>query len=566
MKKILKNLKIAVIIGLIFVLVIISTFSIGYMGFKNMTMLDRSLIEMYNTHLIPISQISDMKENLLLIRVNANKSLLNYNSVNANAIDDNTFMFKSIMDEYKKSKNLDDVELKSLDQIKKLLDDYTTQWSGMKNYLENKQLPPENDLKNFDTTGYTLSSYLKNLSDYSIAQANEIQKNTNSIYIKSVKTFWIISGLILFIILVLALSLIILLRNFKNKLINTLSTVSDGDLSVIFESNSSNEFGIIGKQFNKTIKKVSDMLKSIKDNFNIINTHSENLSAISEEMSSSSVEVASTISNIADGSLTQSDELSVITDIMNNFSINIESIVTSIEELSDDNSNIQGVTKESSQGLNNLSTSINEIKDSFSEIKIKISELVNNMSKINEITSLIDSIADQTNLLALNAAIEAARAGEAGRGFAVVADEIRKLAEQSKDSSGNISKLVSSIKSDSTETIKTAGEVDNQLIKQIEVISSSLDAFKNIINLINMRLPKVEHIKNSALDIKTQKDSIVEKVAHAKTVAESASASSTEIAASSQQMNASSEEVAATSQSLNELTRSMMGQLNQFKL
>jgi Methyl-accepting chemotaxis protein (MCP) signalling domain len=52
--------------------------------------------------------------------------------------------------------------------------------------------------------------------------------------------------------------------------------------------------------------------------------------------------------------------------------------------------------------------------ETMDKVVSTMSSIDESSTRINDITSVIDSIAVQTNILALNAAVEAARAGEGG--------------------------------------------------------------------------------------------------------------------------------------------------------
>ena len=85
----------------------------------------------------------------------------------------------------------------------------------------------------------------------------------------------------------------------------------------------------------------------------------------------------------------------------------------------------------------------------LTELVVRLGEQVTGfaaaMAQVQRVTAGIDAIARTTNMLALNAAIEAERAGAAGRTFAVVAAEVKKLAQDTRGATEEISATVASL-------------------------------------------------------------------------------------------------------------------------
>lgn len=324
-------------------------------------------------------------------------------------------------------------------------------------------------------------------------------------------------GAVFLVIFVITLSSRRIIKPIKN-VTRSFSELSEGNLDQSVEVKTHDEAGVLAQSFNDFLDKLSGVLYEVKDISSQLAASSEQMSASShsfadnaQSQSATSEEISATIDEIVSG-------MDIVASTANYQSERMGVLSGKINDLADVITKMEDAIKKGLGHTENMAVAASNGEKSLQYMNDSMNKIVESSQEMTNIVAMINDISEQINLLSLNAAIEAARAGESGKGFAVVADEIAKLADQTSQSTNEISGLIEENNSE----IRTGIQNVDASINSTKRIVEGVNAIKEMMNNFNEYMKVQMDSKNEVMketELVTQKSFEIKKASDEQKVA-----------------------------------------------
>jgi methyl-accepting chemotaxis protein len=320
----------------------------------------------------------------------------------------------------------------------------------------------------------------------------------------------------------------------------------------------------------RAMQNIGDRLRYVIKDINLaaqdMSAASEELMATSEETAASSQQINRTIEEISGDAANQAG----ITREGNQKAVLLKSsvgqVITSINNVNQTSVKITKVVEEGVTEIQQLEAITIAATKALMEIYEVIIKSNDSSVKIDKASNVIKEIAAQTNLLSLNASIEAARAGEAGKGFSVVAEEIKKLSEESANSTNQISEIVQELQNNTDNAVKTMAKVKDIFEEQKKSVESNRLKYSSIAEEMENSKTAVKYLKHSEAEMDIATKDIETVIHQLENIADENKAACEQAAAAMEEQSASFEEIAGAGSSLSDLAQKLNELVNQFKV
>lgn len=338
----------------------------------------------------------------------------------------------------------------------------------------------------------------------------------------------------------------------------------EGDLRVSSIFTGKTEVGKLSTSFNQMIHHIQMLIQQIQIAAGSVQDDTQIISQMANESTSVAHQVSGAVETVAVGAMEQAKDAEKTAQMVEQLTQKINNVVEHIQIVVEVTDHIQEAGNEAQNIIALLNEKTDESMIMSKRIRESIEELHTKAQSIIQVVQVIEEISEETSLLALNAAIEAARAGDAGRGFAVVAEEVRKLAAQSKDSAGMITRTIEKIQEQFQYTVNTVQETHQVFEEQEKAVQQTDEVFQQVVQSMGLIMEQIKAVEQLIAGVEKAKLESVESMTNIAAVAEESAASTQEVTASSEEQVASAEQLENLSVQLTEIVEKMNISISHF--
>lgn len=343
--------------------------------------------------------------------------------------------------------------------------------------------------------------------------------------------------------------------------------IAGGDLTLEpLVLKSKDEVGTLAKDFDAMVQNLRNVIREVNQTSVQVAASAQELTASADQTGKASEHIAEVTQELAVDAGNQLQSLENTSKVIGEMSRTVEQIAANALTVTQAALDTTEKAKEGHAAVFGAEQQMNEVNKKILGLADTIHAFSQHSQEISQIAETITGIAEQTNLLALNAAIEAARAGEQGRGFAVVADAVRKLAEQSARSAGQITELIAPILELTSKVSEDIDSAKGEVEQGTELVHTAGQSFAMIERSADDTASQISDVSAAVTQMSKSAGQVVETIGVLLKLADHTAEGTQNVSASTEEQLATMQEISSSATFLSNMAEELQLLIDRFKV